>query len=92
MLLLVQVLTFCILVAAWTGRNALGPVSGWGALARQFAAGFAFFTVPFSAMALFLENPRMLIPAVFGFSNEALHGLLPKLVRRLKQYRDEGLP
>ena len=77
-ILLVQVLAFCILVTVWTGHGQAGPVSGWGALARQAAAGFAFFIVPFGAMAWFLENAWMLIPAIFGFWKEALHGFLPK--------------
>jgi hypothetical protein len=78
LIIVVQVLTFGILAAVWTGRGPAGPVSGWGAAARQMAAGFFFFTVPFGAMTWLLENPWMLVPAIFGFLKEAFHGLLPK--------------
>jgi hypothetical protein len=78
LLILTQVLTLAVLAVVWTGQGSSGPVSGWGAIARQMAAGFFFFTVPFCAMAWFLENPVMLIPAFFGFFKEAFHGLLPK--------------
>jgi len=78
LIILVQVLTLAILAVVWTGRGPTGPVSGWGAMARQMASGFAFFTVPFGAMAWFLENPWMLIPAVVGFAKEAFHGFLPR--------------
>jgi hypothetical protein len=77
-IILVQVLTLGILVTVWTGRGQAGPISGWGALARQMAAGFAFFFIPFGAIAWFLENAWMLIPAILGFWKEALHGFLPK--------------
>jgi hypothetical protein len=78
LIILVQALTLVVLVTVWTGRGSAGPVSGWGATARKLAAGFVFFTVPFGAMAWFLENPWMLIPAILGFSKEAFHGMLPK--------------
>jgi len=78
LLIFTQVLTLAVLAVIWTGRGVSGPVSGWEAFARQTAAGFFFFTVPFCAMAWFLENPWMLIPAFLGFFKEAYHGLLPK--------------
>jgi hypothetical protein len=78
LLLLTQALTLAVLVIVWTGGGSSGPVSGWGAFARRTTAGFFFFTVPFCAMAWFLENPWMLVPAFFGFIQEAFHGLLPK--------------
>ena len=78
LIILVQVLTLGILVAVWTGRGPAGPVSGWGAMARQMAAGFFFFTLPFGAMAWFLADLWMLIPALLGFAQEAFHGFLPK--------------
>ena len=74
----IQILTLAVLVVGWTGHGHAGSVSGWGAVARQTAAGIAFFIIPFGAMAWFLENAWMLIPAILGFWKEALHGLLPK--------------
>lgn len=46
---------------------------------RHSLTGFLLFTVPFGAMAVFLENPCMLIPAFTGFLYESLQGVLPKL-------------
>ena len=77
-LIILQVLTLGILVVVWTFRGPSGPVSGWGAVARQAAVAFFFFTLPFGVMAWYLENPWMLIPALLGFSSEVFRGMLPK--------------
>ncbi|MBN1894561.1 hypothetical protein JW906_08700 [bacterium] len=78
-LITVQVLTAALLVLAWSGRAAAGPAAGFGLILRQALTGFLLFTVPFGAMAIFLENPWMLIPAFTGFLYESLQGILPKL-------------
>ncbi len=78
-LIAVQLVTAAVLVLVWIGRFPKGPGAGMGLILKQFAIGFVFYTVPFGAMALFLQNPRMLIPAVAGWLYESLRGQLPHL-------------
>jgi hypothetical protein len=79
LIILIQAFTLVILGVVWTGKFPAAMTAGTGAFARQVLAGFLFFTVPFGAMAWFLENPWMLVPAILGFYKEALRGVLPNL-------------
>jgi hypothetical protein len=90
-LIAVQVLTAALLVLAWSGRAAAGPAAGFGLIFRQALTGFLLFTVPFGAMAIFLENPLMLLPAFTGFLYESLQGVLPKLWDALLTFGTGGL-
>jgi len=80
-LIAVQVVIAAVLVLSWTGRFPDGTSTDLRVIFRQFAIGFVFYTVPFGAMALFLDNPRMLIPAVAGWLYESLRGRLPSVFK-----------
>jgi hypothetical protein len=76
LIILSQAAALAVLATVLTGRSTAAAALGWVGGVRQVLAGALFFVLPFSVMAVYLENPRLLIAVFFGFFEEAYRGPL----------------